>query len=197
MEIATAITAKGIKLKPMTYERLIMLSNKQLRIYRHRCELYGFLEAAREAVEVMSERGMARREDWRVFEWNPDTVREIMRPFEEVALSVEDNQRKTFVDAGGFSRRAKDDPTRLWIDIYTAMKTPTMNTVFACHIKAPGDEPTFVLELDGATYETYGADRRDEALREWRRPAGIAIVGHRSLDRYARHGATPIEQLTA
>jgi hypothetical protein len=167
MEIATAITAKGIKLRPMTYERLIMLSNKQLRIYRHRCELYGFLAAAREAVEVMSERGMARREDWRFFDWNPDTVREIMRPFEEVAQAVEDNQRKAWVETGGFARRAKDDPTRLWIDKYAAMKTPTMNAVFACHVKKAGDEPMFVLELDGATYATYGLDRLAEALREW------------------------------
>jgi hypothetical protein len=59
------------------------------------------------------------------------------------------------------------------------MKTPTMNAVFACHVKKAGDEPTFVLELDGATYATYGLDRLAEALREWSELAsdGPATIG--------------------
>jgi hypothetical protein len=151
---------------------LSALSDRGLRAYLRNCRRYHQPEKTREAARELITRGAARAEDLRIFDWNHDTVREFMRPFEEVASMVKDNQRKTFVAAGGFSRRAKDDPTRLWIDIYTAMKTSTMNAVFACHVKALGDEPTFVLELDGAIYETYSADRHDEALREWRHLAG-------------------------
>jgi hypothetical protein len=179
MQITTAITAKRIRLELPSDEVLRTWTDKELRICLRNCERNGRLEEARKVVRVMDARGVARHENFKVFDWNYDTVCEVMRPFEEVALSVEDNQRKTFVDAGGFSRRAKDDPTRLWIDIYTAMKTPTMNAVFACHIKAPGDEATFVLELDGATYATYGLDRLAEALREWSELAsdGPATIG--------------------
>ena len=59
---------------------------------------------------------------------------------------------------------------------YCAVKTPSLKAVFACHVKTPGDEPTFVLQLDGATYEAYGYDRRDEALREWRGLAGGTVT---------------------
>jgi hypothetical protein len=179
MQITTAITAKSVRLNLPSDEVLSTCTDKELRVCLGNCERNGCLEEARRVVRVMDARGVARREDFKVFDWNHDTVREIMRPFEEVALSVEDNQREAWVEAGGFARRAKDDPTRLWIDIYTAMKTPTMNAVFACHIKAPGNEPTFVLELDCATYATYGLDRLAEALREWSELAsdGPATIG--------------------
>jgi hypothetical protein len=166
MQITTAITAKSVKLKLPSDEVLSTCTDKELRVCLGNCERNGRLEEARRVVRVMDARGVARREDFNNFDCNHDTVREVMRPFEEAAQAVEDNQREAWVETGGFARRAKDDPTRLWIDKYAAM-TPTMNAVFACHIKAPGDEATFVLELDGATYATYGLDRLAEALREW------------------------------
>jgi hypothetical protein len=176
MQITTAITAKSIRLNLPSDEVLSTWTDKELRVCLRNCERNGRLEEARRVVRVMDARGIARREDFKVFDWNHDTVREVLRQFVEVPLAVEDNQRKAFVDAGGFSRRAKHDPTRLWIDMYAAMKTPTMNASFACHVKKAGDEPTFVLEIDGAIYETYGLDRLDEALREWRDLAADATI---------------------
>jgi hypothetical protein len=161
-----------IHLIPRPAEQLTNFTDKGLMTYLRNSERYQLLDEARRVVRVMDARGIARRAVHKFFKWNEDTVCEVMRPFVEAVSSVKDNQRKAFVHAGGFRRRAKDDPTRLWIDIYTAMKTPTMNAVFACHIKKPGDEPTFVLELDGAIFETYSADRLDEALRDWRELSG-------------------------
>ena len=167
MQITTAITAKSIRLNLPSDEVLSTWTDKELRVCLRNCERNGCLEEARRVVRVMEARGVARRENFKVFDWNPDTVREVLRPFKKMAQAVEGNLRKAWVEAGGFARRAKDDPTRLWIDKYAGMKTPIMNAVFACHVKKAGDEPTFVLELNGATYATYGLDRLAEALRKW------------------------------
>jgi hypothetical protein len=179
MQIITAITAKSIRLNLPSDEVLSTWTDKELRVCLRNCERNGRLEEARRVVRVMDARGVARRENFKVFDWNHDTVREVLRPFKKVAQAVEGNLRKAWVETGGFARRAKDDPTWLWIDKYAAMKTPTMNATFACHVKKAGDEPTFVLELDGAIYATYGLDRLAEALRKWSELAsgGPATIG--------------------
>src|SRR5262245_29051141 len=149
MQITTAITAKSIRLILPSDEVLSTRTDKELRVCLGNCERNGCLEEARRVVRVMEARGIARRETFKVFGRNPDTVREVLRPFKKVAQAVEGNLRKAWVEAGGFARRAKDDPTKLWIDAYCAVKTPTVNLSLACHVKAPGDEPTFVLERNG------------------------------------------------
>src|SRR5262245_29207899 len=130
MKITTAITAKSIRLNLPSDEVLSTWTDKELRVCLRNCERHGCLEEARRVVRVMEARGIARREHFKFFDWNPDTVREVLRPFKKVAQAVEGNLRKAWVEAGGFARRAKDDPTRLWIDKYAAMKTPIMNATF-------------------------------------------------------------------
>jgi hypothetical protein len=109
-------------------------------------------------------------------QWNPDSVRKTIQRFIKVALTVKDSQRKPYVEAGGFKRRAKSDPTKLWIDAYCAVKTPTVNSSFACHVKAPGDEPTFVLELNGTQCAVYRVDQLDKAFEDWCRLVSEAII---------------------
>ncbi len=91
-----------------------------------------------------------------------------MQPFKDVALAVSVNQRTAYTEAGGFKvARAKDDPERLWIDSYSAIKTPAVNAVFVCHIKQPGDEPEFQLRVDGKHVRSYNADQLSDALSQW------------------------------
>jgi hypothetical protein len=161
-------------------EHLAKFSYRQLRAYRRNCERNGKFDEARKVVKLMGP--MARAEDLRIFEWNQKTVREFLRPFMEVAMAVPGNPLTPYTEAGGFRiGRPKDHPEKLEIDSYCAFKTSSLKAVFACHVKKLGDEPTFVLELDGATYETYSSDRRDEALREWRDLAGDSAT----IDRLA------------
>ena len=161
-------TAMRIKLKALPHEQLITFTDRELNQYRRNSEGYGRLDEARKAASMMYARGIARADDLRVFPWNPDSVRKTIQRFMKVALTVKDSQRKPYVEAGGFKRRAKSDPTKLWIDAYCAVKTPTVNSSFACHVKAPGDEPTFVLELNGTLIASYDADRLDQAFEDWK-----------------------------
>jgi hypothetical protein len=175
MQIATAITAQSIGLKLPSDEVLSTRTDKELRVCLRNCERNGRLEEAQKVVKLMRARGIAKSKDFKNLKWNHDTVREVLlRPFRDVAETV--GGRTAYVPVGGFPRRAKSDPTKLWIDQYRAMKTPTMNAVLACHVKAPADEPTFVLQIDGAIYETYCLDRYDEVLREWRDLAGYGAT---------------------
>jgi hypothetical protein len=170
-------TAMRIKLKALPHEQLITFTDRELKQYRRNSEGYGRLDEARKAASMMYARGIARADDLRVFPWNPDSVHKTIQRFMKVALTVKDSQRKPYVEAGGFKRRAKSDPTKLWIDAYCAVKTPTVNSSFACHVKAPGDEPTFVLELKGTQCAVYRVDQLDEAFQDWCRLVSEAIIG--------------------
>jgi hypothetical protein len=177
MQITTAITAKSVTLKLPPDEVLSTCTDKQLRSCLHNCVRKGCFEEARRVATLMDDREIASREDCKVFEWNHDTVDDALRPFKEVAQAVEDNLRKPWVPAGGRARRAKEDPTKLWIDRYCGMKTPTMNALFGCHVKKAGDEPAFVLELNGTQRAVYGVDQLDEAFQDWCRLSSEAING--------------------
>jgi hypothetical protein len=111
-------TAMRIKLKALPHEQLITFTDRELNQYRRNSEGYGRLDEARKAASMMYARGIARADDLRVFPWNPDSVHKTMQRFMKEALTVKDSQRKPYVDAGGFKRRAKSDPTKLWIDAY-------------------------------------------------------------------------------
>jgi hypothetical protein len=170
MQITTTITANSVKLKPLSDEQLRRCTNKELRVCLRNAQRRGFLDQARRTVKLMHARGIAKSKDFDNLRWNDDTVRDLLRPFREVAEAV--GGRRAYVPVGGFPHRAKSDPSKLWIDQYCAMKTPTTNAVIACRVKKPGDEPTFVLQINGAIYETYGLDRYDHALRKWRELGG-------------------------
>jgi pentatricopeptide repeat protein len=177
MQITTAITAKSIRLNLPSDEVLSTCTDKELRVCLRNCVRNGRLEEARRVATVMHARGIAKREDFKVFDWNHDSVDDALRPFKKMAQAVEDNLRKAWVETGGFARRAKEDPTKLWIDRYCGVKTPTMNAVFACHVKKAGDEPTFVLELNGTQRAVYRVDQLDEAFQDWCRLVSEAIIG--------------------
>jgi hypothetical protein len=177
MQITTAITAKSISWKLPSDDVLSTCTGKELRVCLRNCEGKGRLEEARKVASMMYARGIARADDLRVFQWNPDSVCKTIQRFMKVALTVKDSQRKPYVEAGGFKRRAKSDPTKLWIDAYCAVKTPTVNSSFACHVKAPGDEPTFVLERKGTQCAVYRVDQLDEAFEDWCRLVSEAIIG--------------------
>ena len=146
---------------------LTTLSNQQLRIYKRNCERLGHPEKAREAAREMIRRGIAKTRDLNVFKWNQHSVREAMRRFMEIASQVKDNQLTAYTEAGGFKiGRPKGHPEKQWIDTYCAIKTPEMKALFGCHVKSPGDEPTFELYRDG-TISSYDADRLDRAFEDW------------------------------
>jgi len=87
---------------------------------------------------------------------------------QERASTVSNNQRTIYTEAGGLKiGRSKDDPKKVWINTYSAIKTPAINAVFVCYIKKPGDDPEFQLEINGSPTNSYNADRLTEALIEW------------------------------
>ena len=63
----------------------------------------------------------------------------------------------------------------MWIDTYSAIKTPKINAVFVCYIKQPGEDPEFQLHIDGICTQSYNADRLGDALTEWRNIAMRAV----------------------
>ena len=126
----------------------------------------------------MTKRGIATRREHRSLAWNQDRVRDVMQPFTQVASEVPDNQRTVYTEAGGRKiGRSKDDPESMWIDTYSAIKTSSVNAVFVCYIKRPGEDPDFELQLDGVCTESYNADRLADALNEWRAVAAQATAG--------------------
>jgi hypothetical protein len=146
---------------------LATLTDKELKSYLNNCKRYGQTELAREVLTHMFSRGIASNVNLKVFEWNQDSVREIMQPFKEKASEVKDNRRKAYTEAGGFRiGRPKGHPEKHWIDTYCAMKTSAMNAEFVCRVKSPGDEPEFELHLDGTVIASYEADRLDEAFED-------------------------------
>lgn len=129
------------------------------------------------AVNEMRRRGVATRRQYLALRWNQDTVRDTMQPFKDVAVAVTLNQRTAYTEAGGFKvGRTKDDPERVWIDTYSAIKTQAVNAVFVCYIKQPGNEPEFQLQVNGKHIRSYNADQLTDALTEWRMVAAQATT---------------------
>jgi hypothetical protein len=135
----------------------------------------GQVTKVNEAVKEMARRGMATRREYRALKWNQDSVRDAMQPFKDVAAAVNGNQRTAYTEAGGRKiGHPKDDPDWVWIDTYSAIKTPAINAVFVCHIKQPGDGPEFQLRINGIHHRSYNADQLTDALSEWRSTAARA-----------------------
>jgi hypothetical protein len=124
----------------------------------------------------MHRRGKATSDVFRTLKWNQDRVYEVMQPFKEVASKVSENRRTSYTQAGGRKiGRTKDDPEKMWIDTYCAIKTPNLNAVFVCYVRSPGDDPEFRLYLNAGSLseksgisQSYNADQLTDALTEWR-----------------------------
>lgn len=149
-----------------------------------RPELRNMLENARrlgrqdmvdDVVREMSARGWAQSRDYDALEWNPARVKESLAPFARLARGVRENQRTSYTEAGGRRiGRGQNDPDRVWIDTYSAIKTPKLNAVMVCYVKMPGEMPWLELHLNGESIERYGADEWDRALEDWQRIAAEA-----------------------
>jgi hypothetical protein len=144
------------------------LTDKELKSYLNNCKRYGQTELAREVLTHMFSRGIANGIHLKVFKWNQDSVRSAMQEFKKIASEVTDNQRTAYTEAGGFKiGRAKGDPDKKWIDTYCAIKTSNVNAEFVCHVKMPGDEPEFELQVGKTRVRSYDSDQLDSALKEW------------------------------
>src|SRR4051812_2579480 len=103
---------------------LSQLTVQQLKNLLSNSERHGRPDKALEVVREMHRRGKATSEIYRTLEWNQDHVSEVMQPFKEVAAQVTGNQRTSYTQAGGKKiGRSKDDPEKMWIDTYCAIKT--------------------------------------------------------------------------
>ena len=124
----------------------------------------------------MGRRGIATRSDYQHLAWNQDSVCKFMQPFKAVASAIPDNQRTAYTEAGGRKiGRSKENPERVWIDTYSAIKTPKINAVMVCYVKRPGDEPEFKLYINGKCTQTYSADGLRDALSAWRKISEQAV----------------------
>lgn len=119
-------------------------------------------------INEMRRRGMATSREYAALKWNQIRVRETLDPFKRISESVPNNARTAYTEAGGRKiGRSKDDPDRLWIDSYCAIKTPKTNSIIVCQIAKPGDEPTFVVRIDDNEPVSFNADQLDGALSKW------------------------------
>lgn len=154
---------------------LTKLTVKELKNFLANNQRLGKIANVYEAVNEMARRGVATRREYRALKWNQDSVRDAMQPFKDVAGAVHGNQRTTYTEAGGRKiGRPKNDPESVWVDTYSAIKTPAINAVFVCYIKQPGDDPEFQLHIDGIHTRSYNADQLTDALSEWRAAAARA-----------------------
>jgi hypothetical protein len=156
-----------IDLKKQTTTGLRNLLNNSRRLHN--------AEMERAVVQEMHERDLATSREYATFPWNQDRVDQVMGPFARIAASVPNNQRKSYVPAGGRKRGSpKEHPKHSWIDSYSAIKTANLNAVFGCQISKPGDDPQFTLYLgsdprrEAQPFRVYNADQLQEAFGDWK-----------------------------
>jgi hypothetical protein len=148
---------------------LAKLTPQELKNLLTNCQRLGRAASVKAVLDEMERRGVATRREYRTLKWNADSVRDAMEPFKNIAAAVGDNQRTVYTEAGGLKiGRSKDDPKKVWVNTYSAIKTPAINAVFVCYIKKPGDDPQFQLEINGSPTKSYNADQLNDALSEWR-----------------------------
>lgn len=133
-------------------------------------------DVALDVLKELTRRGAAKNRDFAALRWNQQAANDALTPFVQVSKGVPANQRTIFTDAGGRKiGRPKDDPERMWVDTYTAIKTPKVNAVFVCYIPRPGDEAYFELHLSGETVERYSPDQLETGLSRWTEIAHEAV----------------------
>jgi hypothetical protein len=153
------------------------LTSQELKNLLTNSERLGRSEMTVLVIKEMERRGMATSREYRTLEWNPSRVREAMKPFKEIAASVAGNRRTPFTEAGGLKiGRPKNDPERMWVDTYCAIKTGNINAVFVCYIKQPGDEPEFRMRVNEDPPTIFKAEALPAALTQWQSIAHRADV---------------------
>ncbi len=162
--------------KPRSIE-LAKLTKEELKNLLENNQRHNESEMVQTILKEMTKRGLATGADYSCLKWNPEYVNEVMLPFKEIASTVPFNKRTAYTQAGGLKiGRAKDDPARMWIDTYSAIKTQKINAVFVCYIKQPGNDPEFQLHIDGVQKKSYNASDLPDALLEWKNIASQAVL---------------------
>lgn len=118
-------------------------------------------------------RGIARRKDYSVLAWNGNRVETVMSDFVEISRQIPNNRIADFTDAGGGVWKPKDDEDSRWIDTYTGVKLGEFNATFACHVREPGDDPVFILNLKSSrSVEEFSYGDISVALTKWKKLIG-------------------------
>lgn len=149
------------------------LSNEQLRSYLGNAQRLGAEDLAIEIAGELHKRGAFPRKLHHCLTWNEARMAEALRPFAEMARSVANSRRTAYTNGGGLRRRPKNDPERMCVDSYSAIKRNGINAAFAGRIKAPGDEPEFELLVNGDK-RLFKLSELGEALEEWKQIAAAA-----------------------
>lgn len=138
-------------------------------------------EVEQAVAREMHERDLATAREYAAFAWNPDRVDQVMERFRQVAASVPNNQRVHYTRAGGRKiGLPKDHSEHMWVDSYSAIRTPELNAVFGCEISKPGEEPKFTLYVGDGSHgkappsEIYNLDQLDRAFVDWQELARAA-----------------------
>ena len=147
----------------------------ELRIVLENARRIGREEVIEEVTRLLESKGVARRSDYRHLKWNQQTVEEALRPFADVARSVAGNRRTAYTPAGGFRiGRKADDPERMFVDSYSAIKAGKLNAEFVAYVRKPGDEAYFHLNVNKQREAEYEPNELDQALVRWREIAARA-----------------------
>lgn len=154
---------------------LTPLEPARLRNLMDRYAKAGHADLAQACLEELQRRGAAQASDFAHLPWNQKSATRALQPFVDISKAVGRNSRTTYTEAGGTKiGKPKDDPERNWVDSYTAIKRGKVNAIFVCYIKAPGDDPSFSLQVGGAERRRYTADELEAALAEWQEIATTA-----------------------
>jgi len=127
----------------------------------------GQLAFVRKVVVEKARRRKATPKQLSLLEWNQERVTDVLTPFAELTKKIKNNRRVVYSIAGGGKHKDASHPDHLWIDSYTAVKAKGINATFSCHIKHPGDEPTFILTIRPDDVQSYSIQELDQALIEW------------------------------
>lgn len=107
-----------------------------------------------------------------VLAWTPDRAQEVIETFAAISERCENSKRTDFSKRGGGVFKAANHPDARWVDTYTAVKAGDFNAEFSCHIREPGDDAEFVLNIRSRkVVERFTADQLDVAMERW-----IAVV---------------------
>lgn len=159
--------ARAIDLKAQTKPGLKNLLENAKRLGRD--------DLAAEVLRELTLRGGVKAAEYHLLRWNQEAVRTALAPFVEVSKAVPDNERTTYTEAGGRKiGRSRADPDWMWVDSYTAIKTPKLNAIFVAYIPRPGDDVYFEVQRDRTVNRRFEADQLDAALVHWGELAGEA-----------------------
>lgn len=138
---------------------------------------HGDLVGARDAAIERIGRGRYKPHHLTYLSWTPTKIAALLVSFAELSDAVVNNRRKPGVLCGGRCRRGIHDSTSLWVDRYVGVTTSSVNAAIACHIRAPGDAPVFVLQIKLGEIDTskqYSINRLNELLKIWEKLCRIA-----------------------